>query len=341
MALLYIDGFDWIVNNSLTDNYQGRWTNTGGFPGSTGVDRITDTASGTGAAVRLEANNNLTHVIDGGPIATGYLGFRFRISSLTGGFVIVDFVEPSATSTLHLRLEISAGGNLLIRRGTSTILGTGTATISTGVWNYLEMKWFIHDSTGTFELRINDDPTPDLDLSSQDTLNGGTAQVTSIELNGNNNDCDYDDLYIDDAAFHGDVYVETISADGVGSDADFTPFVGANWQEVDELPTDNDTTYNESSTVSDRDRFTHTDLPADTDVVLGVQVGIWTKKDVAGPRDMRTLAYDGVTEGEGASQSPGTDYSWLYDMFEDHPTGAAAWTESEVNAGQFGYKVQA
>ena len=25
MALLYIDGFDWIVNNSLTDNYQGRW----------------------------------------------------------------------------------------------------------------------------------------------------------------------------------------------------------------------------------------------------------------------------------------------------------------------------
>jgi hypothetical protein len=47
-----------------------------------------------------------------------------------------------------------------------------------------------------------------------------------------------------------------------------------------------------------------------------------------------------VTEAEGAAQTPGVEWGWLYDMYEDHPTGAAAWTESEVNAGQFGYTVE-
>jgi hypothetical protein len=336
MALRYIDGFDWFVNDEVVDNYQGRWTNVGS-PTTGFVKRITDTASGTGAAMRLLASQDMVHTIEGGPLVTGYMGVRFRTGSLSSQKTVCDFIVPAG---INLRLRINSSGNLEVSRNTSPILDTGTFMFSPDTWYYIEAKWFIHDSTGTFEVHVNGDPTPDIDLSGADTHWGGDTDVRSIEFQGENVTQDFDDFYIDDAQFHGDVFVETLVADGVGTDADFTPLVGANWEEVDELPTDLDTTYNESLTVDDRDRFTHTDLPADTDVVLGVQVGIFAKKTIAGPRELRTLAHDGVTEGEGAAQTPGVEWGWLYDMYEDHPTGAAEWTESEVNAGEFGYTVE-
>jgi hypothetical protein len=336
MALRYIDGFDWLVDQSVLDNYTGRWTNVGS-PSDTFVLRITDTASGLGAAMRLLASQDLVHTIDGGALVTGYVGMRIRVGSLAGDRKFLTMEVPEGT---QLQLRINQTGNLEISRNVNPVLATGTFTFSPDVWYYVECKWFIHDSTGTFQVWINGDPTPDIDLSGADTHWSGNAEVKSIELQGENAQMDFDDLYIDDAQNHGDVFVHTIVADGVGTDADFTPLVGANWEEVDELPTDLDTTYNESLTVDDRDRFTHTDLPADTEVVLGVQVGVFAKKTIAGPRQLRTLAHDGVTEGEGAAQTPGLEWGWLYDMYEDHPTGAAEWTESEVNAGQFGYTVE-
>lgn len=337
MSLLYIDGFDWIVNASLNNNYQGRWTNTGAAPNAALVLRSAPGASGFGAAVLLRTNNALTHSIEGGIIQTGYLGFRFVLGTAGTAVTVIDFNE---SGTEQLRLQVDSSGFWRILRGVSTILATGTTMVSSGMWNYIECKWFIHDSTGTFELRINGSPTPDIDLTGADTNNGLALGVDAIELNGSGLNLYYDDLYIDDAQFHGDVFVHTIVADGVGTDADFTPSAGSNFENVEELPTDNDSTYNESSVVDDRDRFTHDDLPADTDVVLGVQVGIWSRKPAAGDREVRVLAYDGVTEAEGAAHSPASSYSWLYDLFEDHPTDANPWTESEVNAGQFGYTVE-
>ena len=335
MSLLYIDGFDWVVNNVVTFDGAGRWTGLGGVGN---FDRITDTASGTGAAARMQSTSSeITHSFTAG--ATMIVGFRFRLEAAFGGQAVV--MEFNQAGTRQVELRLNGVGTFQAYSGGSSLGAPGTFTISAATWTYVEVKVFIHASTGTFEVRINGSATPDIDLTGLDTEDTGTAEIDSITLLGfSTSEFDYDDLYLDDATFHGDVFVETLVADGVGTDADFTPFVGANWQEVDELPTDNDTTYNESNVVDDRDRFTHTDLPADTDVVLGVQVGVWAKKTVAGDREVRVLAHDGVTEGEGAAHVLSTDYTWFTDMFEDHPTGAAAWTESEVNAGQFGYTVE-
>jgi hypothetical protein len=335
VSLVYIDGFDWIVNATVGFDGPGRW---GGAGSTNQFIRVTDTASGTGAACSLRSTSaEMTHGFTAG--ATMVVGFRFRIESTFAGQAVV--MEFNQGGFRQVELRLNGAGTFQAYSGGSSLGAAGTFVMPTATWTYVEYKVFIHASTGTAELRINGSPTPDIDLTGLDTHTTGSAEVDSITLLGNSSiDLEYDDLYLDDSTFHGDVFVETLVADGVGTDADFTPFVGANWEEVDELPTDNDTTYNESSVVDDRDRFTHTDLPADTDVVLGVQVGIWCKKTVAGDRELRTLAHDGVTEGEGAAHVLSTDYTWFTDMFEDHPTGAAAWTESEVNAGQFGYTVE-
>lgn len=335
MSLVYIDGFDWVVNNILAFDGAGRWTGVGSVGN---FDRITDTASGTGAAARMQSTSvEISHSFTAA--ATMIVGVRFRIESQPGGQTVV--LELNQTGARQVELRLNSDGTFQAYSGGSSLGAKGTFTMSAATWTYLEIKVFIHASTGTYELRINGNPTPDITLTSLDTDSTGTPEVDSITLLGQSAaDFDYDDLYLDDATFHGDVFVETIVADGAGADADFTPSAGSNFQNVEELPTDNDSTYNESNVVDDRDRFTHGDLPADTDVVLGVQVGIWCKKTTAGDREVRTLAHDGVTEGEGAAQTPGVDYTWLYDMFEDHPTDANPWTESEVNAGQFGYTVE-
>jgi hypothetical protein len=332
VSLLYIDGFEWIVDQILGFDGAGRWTGTGI---ATNFRKITDTASGTGAAARQAGSVSIAHTFPA--TATLVFGVRFRL----GG-------HPSVTKTL---IEFAQGGTRqyyvrLLANGAfdfvadGVVLGTSTFVMPVNTWTYMELKVLVHDSAGTVELRFNGNTTPDINLTSQDTQTTATAEVDQVELHSDALLYDWDDLYLDDTTFHGDVFVETIVADGVGTDADFTPSAGSNFENVEELPTDNDTTYNESLTVDDRDRFTHGNIPADTETVLGVQVGIWCKKTVAGDREVRTLAHDGVTEGEGAAQTPGVDYTWLYDMFEDHPTGAAAWTESEVNAGQFGYTVE-
>jgi hypothetical protein len=344
MSLLYIDGFDWAVDQVAGYGGAGRWV--AGVAGDTNYDVVTTGLRGaaTGAALKIQSSAQITHAL-GANVVTGFCGIAFKMatapSSATG---IIEFDEAAASQSLHLSLIMNTNGTFRIQRGSSTVLETGTFQLGTDTWCYLEMKWTISNTVGVFELRINGSDTPDIDFSGGDTQNAGNAYVDGITLQGSTHDWYFDDFYVaDDAAsqdFYGDVSVETLVADGTGAASDFTPSAGSNYQNVEELPTDNDTTYNESSTVDHDDRFSHGDLTTDTEDVLGVQVGIWAKKDDAGGREMRTLAEDGTTEGEGAAHALTTDYVWYTDMFEDHPSGAAAWTESEVSSGEFGYTIE-
>ncbi len=336
MSLVYIDGFEWIVDGVIGYDGAGRWSAAGA---ASSFDRITDTASGSGAAARLQGNSDMTRAI----VTTDTLvvGFRFRVSSTPGGTTIICQMMMNGTRQLYLALRND--GTFLVADNSSVTKGEGTFVMGVNTWVYLELKIFFSNTVGTVELRINGDSgSPDINETNVDTVwSTLDASTDAFFFEGSNLWTGFDDLYLDDADFHGDVQVETIVADGAGADADFTPSAGSNHENVEELPTDNDATYNESNTLDHRDRFTHGNIPADVDNVLAVQVGIFVKKDVAGTRQMRVLAYDGTTEGEGPSIpiSMG-DYSWGLGLFIDHPTDANPWTESEVNSAEFGYTIE-
>jgi len=332
LSLVYIDGFEWIENNAFAFGGPGRWTYVSGS--SSVFDRITDTASGTGAALRMQSGSIM--ILDFPATDTMVIGFRFRIGQISN---VVTMWETLTFGSRSIWFRILADGRFQILR-VGVVLVTGTFAMTTDVWTYLELKVVIHDSVGKIELRINGNPTPDIDFTG-DTSDFAADEIDGFKLQGAGQNLDYDDFYLDDSAFHGDVFVETLVADGAGAAADWTPSAGSNFENVEELPPDDDTTYNESLTVTDKDRFTHGDLPANTNVVLGVQVSVWARKTLAGTRALRTIAYDGTTEGEGVPKFLGTDYVWYSDMFEDHPTDANPWTESEVNSAEFGYKVHA
>jgi hypothetical protein len=335
MALLFIDGFDWFPNNA-TDEVSGKWQ-MGGT--ASRYDRVTNTRNSHGAAIRLESGVDMQRAM-GSNLTTIYAAFAFRYETvLSSNEEMIEFVDSSTTQCF---LRLNTGGSFEFMRS-ATVLGTGSLGTNINTWYHLAMKVVIDNTVGSFELRINGGATPDINVSGVDTQSSVNAYANNIEMSGSPHLFSYDDMVLADdtgsQAFLGDYDIYTIHPDGAGASAQFTPSAGSNWQNVDENPNDGDTTYNESSTAGHKDRFTMGDVPADTGTIYGVQVSAFAKKTDVGTREIKTVAFDGTTEGSGATYALSTTYTWFLDMYEDHPSGAAAWTESEVNSMQAGYEV--
>src|SRR6185437_13665423 len=72
----------------------------------------------------------------------------------------------------------------------------------------------------------------------------------------------------------GDLRVECVMPNGPGAHTQFTPSAGANWQNVDEVPPDDDTTHNDSSTAGQLDTFVHAALAGIPSSIAAVAVQV-------------------------------------------------------------------
>lgn len=253
------------------------------------------------------------------------------------------------TGTKHLEVRFTGTGALQVMRN-GTNLASGTTIITGGIWYYIELKAVIHATTGSFELRING--VTELTQSGVNTSAGGTSVVNKVHwgLGGNadgGHATQFDDIYVlDDAGtvnnnFLGDVKVETIRPTGPGFQTNFTPSVGANWENVDDAQPDDDSTYNASGTVGHIDTFVLGDLATTAGSVKGIQVINRWRKDDAGARTARRIVRVGTTNYEGADVAMSDSFINTADVLEVNPATVAAWSISDVNALEAGYKVQA
>lgn len=337
MALLFIEGWD----TDTTVAADGRWTGGG-----------TQTSVGSGGRTgnRLNlANASLARTVShvfapaGDVIIVGCAVMR------TSDYTAAVLFQLREGATPHMDLRITATGQLTVTRN-GTVLATTTFIPALGVWNYYELKVTIHDTAGTFELRINGNSVAEVSGTSQDTKNGGTGNLDTILLNDpGGSGTAFDDLYIcDDAGsanndFLGDVKVETLYPNGngnssqlVGSDGNSTD----NYLLVDETTPNSDTDYVESATVGNKDTYAVTDLAAVGGTVYGVQLSPYARKNDAGARTICTVARLSGTEVDSANAALSTSYQHFVDMRETKP-GGGAWTISDVNSAEFGVKVTA
>jgi hypothetical protein len=137
--------------------------------------------------------------------------------------------------------------------------------------------------------------------------------------------------------FLGNRKVVALNPDGAGDDTDWTPSAGSNYQNVDDGGlTDDDTTYNETSTDTHQDLYTYDDLPGDAASIDGVQV-VTEVRITSGQMDISNVIKSGTTEDAGSATTI-TDTSWgtVNRIEEQDPDTATAWTPSGVNAAQFG-----
>lgn len=328
-----MDGFE---HYSIPSQLPMKWTSYN----SSGISTMTGRRAGT-TALRLNYTaDTVSLTLDAQ--SSWIVGFAFYMfgNETTD---LIRFYDPA--DTVQLSINIGTDGTIRLYRSTSTLLAQSGNALSIGVWNYIEIKFTVADSGGTFEVRVNE--------SVWVTFTGDTKQSSSLNtvsrfvLYGRTSDCGFDDLYICDATgginndYLGDCRIDTIFPNGAGNVDDFTiQGASTNWEAVDDTSFDGDTTYNYSNTVGAKDTFAFTNLPAITGAIFGVQANIGARKDDAGSRNLRAIARIDGTDYESSDLALSTDYLFSRTIWQTNPDTSAAWVQADIDGAEFGYKIQ-
>jgi len=280
------------------------------------------------------------------PTAELFVGFARSPSTANPARIIQILGDSQAT--VHLEATIDATGTVRLYRGASDT-GTLIATSAAGVWNtsawgHFEMRAKIHDTTGVCQIRIGGTTTNVIDFSG-DTKNAGTS--TNIDgfrlVNMGGAYGSLDDLHWNDAlgsrnnTWTGDCRVAPMIPDGAGSQTEFAPSTGTNYQNVDDVPP-SATDYNGSAISGARDLYSLGNV-AGAAGIAAVKTSTWAHKSDTGAKALKPALKIGSTVYYGATMTLTTSMALQIDMFENSPATSAAWTPTEVNSLEFGAEV--
>jgi hypothetical protein len=248
------------------------------------------------------------------------------------------FFFSSVTEGMQVRIETD--GTLSVYNG-NTLLSTSLQQMTVDTWHYLEFKVVTHDSAGSYELRV--DGSTWTSGTGVDTQPAALAYHTAVRLTTPFAvQASWDDIYILDGTgsmndFLGNRAVMAIRPDGAGDDSDWTPSAGSNYQNVDEVELDEDTTHNETSTSTDQDLFTYDDVSG-VSSIDGVMVNTETRV-TTGSMELQVVCKSGTTTDiESAGTITSQTYISKQRILEEDPDASAVWTPTTLNAAQFGVK---
>lgn len=339
MTLRFMDGFDHYATADLLAKWNAQ---------NSGASNTIQSAAGrrSGGAIRVATNGFVLRAVPAH--ATYTLGIALKVTSLPS--ITSNIAEFHDGANQHLSLRLDPTGHIIVARSTSTVLGTSTYAVTTGSYFYLEFKFTIDNTTGSYEVRA--DGVNVLSGTGADTQNAGNASVNAFILGATSGSAvamDVDDLYLCDGAgstnnsFLGDCRIDAIYPNGngnssqlVGSDSNSTD----NYLLVDETaPSTAD--YVKSATATEKDTYTFTDISHTPTSIFGIQLCPHANKDDAGSRSLASVTRSASTDYDGTTIGLSTDWRYLLDIREQDPATSAAWTKTNLNAAQFGVKVAA
>jgi hypothetical protein len=253
------------------------------------------------------------------------------------------FILDGTSEQISVRTNDS--GVLTVSRE-DTLLATGTTVLTSNTWYYVELKFTINGSTGVVELHLNG-ATEIASTGSLNTKATANVQWNGFGIAGSNNSAKYDDIYALDTStgtnttFLGDVRVIPVYPAAAGFYGDWTPNGGTNVGCVDGMFEDGDSTFNMSATANNIDSYEMQDLPvASGSTVYAVQPIIVGRKDAGAARTIAPLLRIGGADYVGTTQSLGTSYAFLTQIYDTEPVGGTpAWSVTDVNAMEGGYKL--
>ena len=345
MSLLYMDGFEWnpqVLNENLQPAL--------GFGKATqlnpGATRIAGRRAGSDAfelPAVSSAEGGYGKTLDANQLAI-FMGVAFRAPAIGGNEVPIFWVRDTST-TIIFELVATYDGTLKIYRNGSQMAQT-TRAIAAGVWNHIAWRLTNSTTAGIIEVRVND--VGWLSMAGQNTRPSGGGDFKSYGLGAPFTSrfydaAHFDDFYILNASgtvnntWIGDARVDTLRPTAAGAQAGLTATpAGSNWDRVNEVDTDL-TDYVQSTASGQRDSYAYSDLPAmTTPSILGVQVNSIARKTDAGAASIRNLVRVGSTNYAQTAQPLLQLANAHLDMLERNPNGNVAWTESAVNAAEFG-----
>ena len=234
---------------------------------------------------------------------------------------------------------------ITIRRGNlgDPVIATGMSVLL-DVWYCLEYHVLIANVNGRIELKRDGILEIDYTGDTQATANTG---ILAVQHGGQEQTKYmvgyYDDIAINDTAgainnsWIGQGGIVGLKPEGPGTYAEWTPSAGANWQCVDDVPPDDDTTYIETTVLDERDLYTFEDMPAGNYRVDAVAWWARAKLDEAGDSFIARLMRQDAADYVGADQGLDLNYTYESEILDAAPD-ATAWTPAKVNAIEAGVK---
>lgn len=345
MTLLFLEGFDHhgTSDSDMDTVLEGKWTR---FAGA--WERVDGRLGGYAGATNFTSDflvfglpPNTTEVI---------LGFAIKFREINADVVDPLIVWSGRDGSNIAILRRSAAGKVRISNNPNNVHYDASVSWKPFAWNYIEVRLYTGTSAsnGTATVRLNGQQV--LNITGAD-FNDTTNEIGSITVSGTDHfDPIYDDIYILDTngttnnTFLGDVKVETLFPSAAGLSSGWSVTGAANnHTAVSEEPVDFDTSYVSTSTVSEKDTHAFDDLSTITQNVKGIQINTWAKKTAPGNRVIKPVVHSGSTDydqGEIYLPVGGTDeYGLFSEVLETDPDTSLAWTVSNINSAEFGYKL--
>ncbi len=270
--------------------------------------------------------------------------FRYDTNPASGDEVLFLFASGTTVSTRLLQVSLNSAGNLLLYSdSTDTLLGTGSTTLSSGVWYRIEVKADVSDRSNlVYELKI--------DGTSE--LTGSYASASAVlswayfgkSRNANSQSVDYyfDDVRIDNAAYPGDARVTLLlpNANGTYQTATIGAGSGSHYQVVDDVPHNGDTDYLVTDGITGH---AETEALADTTsagvsgTVNAAKPMVIVKRDGATNGGLkirlRSASTDSDTFGSTSSTSA---YTQVANVYDTDPATSVAWTTGGIDGAEVG-----
>lgn len=264
--------------------------------------------------------------------------YRFSFVSSTSEFIW----SLRESGTEHCSVRMNTSRYLTFTRNGS-VLATSTNTLSINTWYHIEAKVKIHDSAGTYEVRVDGTPTGWLSGSGVDSRNGGTGVANQFYMGcGGYTSAYVDDLYLLNSTpplndFIGPSKIFTIYPTEAGSYSQFTPsYLSDNLNNVNEPVLDGDQSFNYSSgSAIDTFKFS----PATSGSILGIQINTTARQDTGSSRSLVPQLLSSGSLISGSSTTLGVAYKDIQTKFETDPLGNN-WTQATIESTEFGYKLE-
>ena len=340
MAILWLDGFD--NYPSGTAETTAKWTDLDAstqvtWPAGYNQGFCLHMANGSGGTQHYSTSWT--------GVSTIGIGMWFRPGNVPAGDQQLFRLNEGATT--HVGVGRDSSGNWGVGRGTTNApIWTSTKAMQSNVWQHVELIVTINNTTGSVELKI--DGNTEINQTTIDTQNGGTGVIDQWSIVRNTSwNWDMDHVYVFDTTgtfantFMGpSTEIYTLSPNAAGDSSGWTRSGGtANYEMVDEVPSDSDTTYVSDGTTNTQDLYNMADLPSNVGTIHHVETSVWGKNEAAGTGGVILQAKHSTSTNDGSSQNFTTGYVRYLQGFPTNPSTSAQWTKSEVDAAQFGFKV--
>jgi hypothetical protein len=281
----------------------------------------------------------LYKTVSGSALSQGCVGFAWLTPAAPSGKTLVRIL--SGTSE-QISVRTDGSSRLIVSRNGTTI-ATGTTALLGNTWYYIELKFVISTTSGSVALRLNGAN----EISQTTGLNTAGAGGSSwdgigIQETGAGGGT-YDDIYVLDTSqspnndFLGPISVLALPPNAAGNYQQWTPNGASNLGSV--LQNDGDGSFVMSSTQNQIDTFAMTDLPISSGTVYAVQQHITARNDGGAARTVAPVLRIGSTDYVGPNFATGSSYQTFTHIRDQNPATSSAWTISDVNGLESGYKL--